>query len=565
MTRLGIRLLIGALLALVSTAAAQTPIRQDGRLFDANPSITGGRLNDSRLYSPMLGGNAAATGNLRFGQSLRVASPLGDPSSFRGSLGSSTLSSFVRDSFSGFDASRAALGGGPVTYYDPAGTAPTASYLRGQGDYGYTGLAARSAQETRLGVRRAGGGVGPIDARLLPAAQNTGLSLSQASAQANFATSLVRNENAGLGSSIFGPRRPLPGPASFDVSPPSARDPGGRWYDADVLPARSDIVPGRVDSRLDVRQKPTPTATPSNTRLDAITQGDASSILAQRETRIAFERPASSGLIPSSELAKVPAKSGAPSRVGGAAEKSALPPPPLHRPGADVFSDMQLSVNYAENPNADWIRDMLRGRAEGAQREQGIEQAEGERFIANMTRAPLKSFVGSDATAFNDEMLKAESLLEIGQFPEAAARYQQAAVLDPTNPLPRMGRGHALLGAGEYASAAGELVRAFERYPEMVKFRVDLRRFLGGEEMVDIRRADILRQLEGNDDPRLHFLLGYIEVNSGNRERGLQALDRAGRSREAGSFLRRYADLIRGTAVPPPPKLPDGPGSVPKE
>ena len=66
---------------------------------------------------------------------------------------------------------------------------------------------------------------------------------------------------------------------------------------------------------------------------------------------------------------------------------------------------------------------------------------------------------------------KAESLLEIGQYYEAARRYQAAHRLNPLNPLPLIGKGNAFLAAGNYASATVALLQGFERYPELVKVR----------------------------------------------------------------------------------------------
>src|SRR5262252_1190504 len=87
-------------LLLAASASAQTPVNNSGRLLDANPAVGGSRINGFQPGSSFIGGNAYATGNVRGGMALRSFSPISDPNAFRGSLGSSSLSDFVRDSVS---------------------------------------------------------------------------------------------------------------------------------------------------------------------------------------------------------------------------------------------------------------------------------------------------------------------------------------------------------------------------------------------------------------------------------------------------------------------------------
>ena len=145
----------------------------------------------------------------------------------------------------------------------------------------------------------------------------------------------------------------------------------------------------------------------------------------------------------------------------------------------------------------------------------------------------------------NDELLKAESLLEIGQYYEAARRYGAAHRLDPLNPLPLIGRGNAMLAAGEYLSAAASLVQGFQRYPELSRFSFDLTTLIGGGEIVDIRRADIMRRLESRDDARLRFLLGYLEYYGGDQVGGMRNIERAAELDRGQSIISRFPAMLR--------------------
>jgi hypothetical protein len=107
-----------------------------------------------------------------------------------------------------------------------------------------------------------------------------------------------------------------------------------------------------------------------------------------------------------------------------------------------------------------------------------------------------------------------------------------------------------LLAAGEYMSAAVALVNGLERFPEMARFQMDLTVLMGGGEIVDIRRSDIMKQLARNEDPQLRFLLGYLEINTGNRVSGMQNLERAAREARPGALISRYPAIIRRNGMP---------------
>ena len=235
-------------------------------------------------------------------------------------------------------------------------------------------------------------------------------------------------------------------------------------------------------------------------------------------------------------------------------------------PGFDVFNDMQLALALKKEPQAMWFENMQAAiRADpglaGALQEQA--RMDSQQFVSTMLNTPVRSFVGRGDSALNDELLKAESLLEVGQYYEAAQRYEAAQAIAPFSPLPLLGKGHAYLAAGEYLRAAVAIIQGLERYPELVKFDLDLTSLLGGAEIVDIRRANLMQLLERQEEPRLRFLLGYLEYYTGQRESGLANLDRAAASERAGSIIARFPAMLRGEGVLPPPKLPSSTPIVP--
>lgn len=550
------RLTIGFLagLALAGAGVAQVPItQQNGRLFDVNPQIGSGGVNAAvRPYSPFLGGNAAATGNIRGGLSLRSFSPISDPTAFRGSLGSASLSSFIRDSVGVSDAFSSSVIGGPAAFYDPASTVPTAGSLR---------------QFSTPGISRA---PGDNVSRPLPGLLNFGGS-------ERFDTRFDAGETGGqfgaatpLASSIFGvtriptimsesPVKPyVPTPTDFRVLPKELREPSPT--DAAQRDASADAV---ANGRVDLRISPQIAPLPVGTSLESLLKGDTAALLGLPDRRVAGNadqanraftaRGANSNRNPD---ARLPGRNEPP--------KTITPPVPALRdlsmlPGYDVFNDMRLAEALKRDPSAQWWTEMLaqsQSMPESAQKAE-LAQLDAQSFIQRTLRAPMKSFVGKGASPLNDELLRAESFLELGEYQKASERYARAATLDPINPLPMIGRGHALLAEGNYLSAAVSLTRGLQNLPDLADYNVDLTAFFATREIIDKRRADMMKELEQREQPELRFLLGYLEFFGGERALGIENLKKAAAEADYGTIIKRFPEAIQGE-LPLMPAAPAG-------
>ncbi len=544
-TRAVVRVLVvaGVLVGSGLEGWAQQPVGQNGHLFDANPQIGASRYNSTvgRPVSPLLEGNAMAAGQLGRGMSLRSVSPIPSWNAFRAPLGSSTLSNFTRDTVSTGQAY--APGGGlvPRLYFDPSRTVPSAGFL--QGYY---------ANPSKLGVntsRRLGSsgsvGVNPWGGTQygVPPSPRSTVPRGAGSAYA------VPPVNNALTASIFGVNRPgLPGPLS-------GNRPGGlpehfgapAKAPAPAEAGQESVAGGPLDLRLWLDQKPEP----PRAWLDVFSQGNASDLLGASGGESRGFRPGiiTPGVpVPGSRerAARVAANSGLqPAQAGGL---SMLP-------GNDVFTDMRLALEMRRNPEAPWLREMAGARVSGSptmgQQQQQAAAEQTSRFLARVLTAPLTSFVGQAPSPLNDALRRAEAAMELGRYREAIRYYDRAATADPANPLPLIGRGHALLAAGEYVSAAVSLISGLRRYPDLGSFRIDLTSLMGGGEIVDIRRSDLMRRLAAHEDAYLRFLLGYIEVNSGMPDAGLRDLEQAATRAEPGSVIRTYAEIVRRRFRPP--------------
>lgn len=125
---------------------------------------------------------------------------------------------------------------------------------------------------------------------------------------------------------------------------------------------------------------------------------------------------------------------------------------------------------------------------------------------------------GTEDDLFNDQMRLGDKELRAGQYYQAAARYESAAVLRRTNPLPPAGAALAYLGAGESYRASGMLRRAMKTFPAMIRVRLDVDEFLG-KDVVDQRLSELETRLAGSpleDHVPLVFLVTFMHASRGN-------------------------------------------------
>lgn len=508
-------------------AWGQASMNQSGNLLDANPRVGGNRSNfDLRATSPLSVGNLGATGNLRFGQSVRSFSPITDPTAFSGPLGSAALSNFRRDSFGAGDLSRFATGAQP--YYDPARTAQTATFLRQNAPRPLGTRQDVLSGASTVGAPGVPGWGNPLDRRL--------------DLSVDFSP---RSTYRSTTSNLFGTNTPiLPPPSQLiregfsrsGIIDTTSTDPRSAYRSAiDSRSADGSLVGAKpaVGSPLDVIL-----------RGQEITMKPAGEYLP--EVSAAPRDITAGGLVGVKPPA--PSHRAAPSAqdVGGPYRPRITDPSIL--PGFDLFNDMRLALALRRDPSAPWFEDMKQAISQDAQLQQQMQEYANLRaadFLKQMLATPLTTFVGKGATEVNNELLRAEAFMAMGEFYQAAARYDAAAGLDNTNPLPLIGKAHALIAAGDYLPAAVALLRGLELFPDAASFTIDLEALMGGMETVDIRRADILNRLRDGEDTRLRFLLGYIEYHSGHRDSGLANLDRAAARSIGNSILVRYADMLR--------------------
>jgi tetratricopeptide (TPR) repeat protein len=138
-----------------------------------------------------------------------------------------------------------------------------------------------------------------------------------------------------------------------------------------------------------------------------------------------------------------------------------------------------------------------------------------------------KSFASFSADKFNQYMSVAEEYLREGRYYRAADVYTLASVYKPADPLAYAGKSHALFAAGEYMSSALFLSRALNLFPDYAWFKVDLVAMIGDRDKVESRIANIEQLLEKNDTGELHFLLAYVYYQINRLSKAKSSIDAA--------------------------------------
>ena len=139
----------------------------------------------------------------------------------------------------------------------------------------------------------------------------------------------------------------------------------------------------------------------------------------------------------------------------------------------------------------------------------------------------IASLAGTSKDLFNLHMQRAEKLLASGKYYAAAERYRIANVLNPVNPLARLGWSLALFGADEPLSAGLQLRRSLRQFYlaiDMMNTTVDVRKLLGEETLktrIEGLEARIKRQ--GDEvDPSLVLLAAFIRESMGDHDQAVK-------------------------------------------
>ncbi|HUW81752.1 MAG TPA: hypothetical protein VMZ31_03005 [Phycisphaerae bacterium] len=564
-SRIGQIVLMGFVaLAAGVEAAAQQLVAPDGRLYD-NPQLGPYGQNAPRPVEQPVGADLIITGNVTGGRAFRGYSPIGSSTAFGlGSISvpSSALSNFRRDSVGVGDFAAGSPWVGPQPYYSPSNTVlNTGQIVRGFNQPGSSiPLTAYQPLSQRLDeMPQALGYPSPIGQvpAAMPGDSRLELSPQQFVGGSQYVNPLT------VPSSLFGPQRRIdrlaellrPTDSSYrsewDV-PSRPETPGQIGQDEPTLPSSTYILPGSpigqivnpmpedvagVDAYLgpqpgsiaaDVRDQTARRLSAPVSLLDAPEQMGQDTF-ADMQNAVRFAEEFTETVVPQLR-ARLVEQQAAKQRVRDAAE-----------------AKKALRRRLAQDPR---LQDAVLSADDRAAIEAEIRREFAVEAVADTMMTPVTSFAGGKDSVLNKQIRLAEELLAEGKFYLAADRYDVAHTVDPDNPLPLLGKGHALIGAGEYRTAVIALLQGIERFPDIARFQLDLRELLGADQLLDVRRADLENRLKDREDYELRFLLGYIEYYSGMPDFGLEHLAKAAADAPPESVIRRFVQLVREQPTP---------------
>lgn len=182
---------------------------------------------------------------------------------------------------------------------------------------------------------------------------------------------------------------------------------------------------------------------------------------------------------------------------------------PLNRPLTEPQGERPRSIPHQAAPG---------GLEAGPEASESVEPTLPELSI------PLAT---TPESTFNLRMSQATKSLKDARYYEAASQFEIAQMMAGQNPLPLLGRSMALLGAGDYMSSASVLFQAMRMLDEQRDRKVDTLAFARDVTNLNDRIIELRSRLQGNDDYRLRFLLGYAEYAVGLTDLGMGHLERA--------------------------------------
>lgn len=136
-----------------------------------------------------------------------------------------------------------------------------------------------------------------------------------------------------------------------------------------------------------------------------------------------------------------------------------------------------------------------------------------------------KTFASFSEDKFNQYLRAGENYLKEGKYYRAADAYTMASVYKPKDPLAYAGKSQALLAAGEYMSSSLFLSRTLDIFPEYAMFKIDIVTMVGDRDKLESRIVDIEQWLKQNNAGELQFLLAYVYYQLDRLDRAAKAID----------------------------------------
>ncbi|MBN1393149.1 MAG: hypothetical protein JW947_10150 [Sedimentisphaerales bacterium] len=156
-----------------------------------------------------------------------------------------------------------------------------------------------------------------------------------------------------------------------------------------------------------------------------------------------------------------------------------------------------------------------------------IAEADMSAARAKAIMGPFETFASFSEDRFNQNMRAAEMYLKQGRYYRAADAYTLASLYKPDDPLACAGKSHALFASGEYMSSALFLSRALCIFPDYAALKVDIVAMVGSRDTLESRIADVEEWIKRSGAPELQFLLAYVYHQMGRPQPAKEAINAA--------------------------------------
>jgi len=490
-------------------------------------------------------GNLIVTGNVSGAKQFRAPVPYQSPTRFQGTLGSTSLDSFLRVSAAPPEAGRYSRGYG--AFYSPTGTV------------------------AKIGAGQAADSVPLMQAAAMNSAQVVQAQVSAAAPVKDWRMweQLGSRSVSGFSSQRWKALSPGPGPASADrrVSPPQretviSEDTFRQLESAQANRPASEptlTTTGRVqgqtardgtdiphtgglfDSPGVAASRPQALAMGSRNSGKAIADGRWEMSDWGLETEDGGLGIADSGFAPSARFnpeSEIRNRQSSTTRKGGNGVRGT--PYSSHSSGitwVESSSDGP-SLSRADASSADRVSALLeRLRATSGSRnivpgvteenEKGKGENSAQPLLGDRILQKYKDPESFSANDYERHMQAARSYVRAGRYYRAAESFTLASGYQPSNALAYLGKSIALFAAGEYVSSSLCLARALELNPQSALTQARIVNAAGGPERFDQRLADLEQCLKESNAPQLQFLLAYVYHHSGRSQEAAIAIKAA--------------------------------------
>jgi hypothetical protein len=534
-----------------SVGQAQYYASQDGHLLDANPRLGSMGINNARLDAlvPRVN-NLYITGNITGGGNFQGLVPYRSPMEFQGTLGSSTLSNFRRDSvginnmtstiparqpFVDFSSSLTGIRQGRIVrshninQLKQVAPTPFSNRINQQQNQNLAirplaqpNFSLNVSQPRQFSPFKPLGAAGAKPEWL----EGTSADLSQGKTPAELTPQPIQpvvpgqgifaqNQNILPSDMRISPIQPFTNEPEIDSSttpllPSEIRDHTGqtRRQEQELLDA---LGSGMMGDRNIQHAQPIELPLLGTTMQQTINNTQTQSLpgIANPLSPDAITNPANI------DIAQMPTTRINPIIPAAATTQENIEPT-NNSPLADILPD---STNLLANQNTIkpekpdyWPKPYQ----PGLRFKQSSNTQINHTGIANYRR----NYESQARQQFQTYMQKADDLLQKGTYYRAANAYSTAIIYDISNGRAHLGKAHALFGAGEYMSSAYFLHQALKLDPKLANTRTDLRKFFIDPKKFQTRLKELSDWQTRSNAPELKFLQGYVLSQTGAAAQG---------------------------------------------